>query len=34
VAQILGTEAFVQAWPDRRPGSPAGTDLFEDLPPA
>ena len=32
--EILGTESFVQAFPARRPGSPAGTDLFEDLAPA
>lgn len=32
--EILGTESFVQAWPERPPGSPTGTDLFEDLAPA
>jgi LmbE family N-acetylglucosaminyl deacetylase len=29
---IFGEEHFVQAWPDREPGSPRLTDVFEGLP--
>jgi LmbE family N-acetylglucosaminyl deacetylase len=28
---ILATETFVQAWPEREPGSPVMTDVFEGL---
>jgi LmbE family N-acetylglucosaminyl deacetylase len=30
--QMLSTEAFVTAWPERRPRDPILTDLFEGLP--
>ena len=32
--EMLGTESFVRAWPERPLGSPVATDLFEDLTPA
>ncbi len=31
-SDVIGWEDFVQAWPDRAPGAPVASDLFEGLP--